>query len=103
MSDRSGCVRGRRIPTPRHILSDGAGWPKIAGMSTSIFDDEEALFEVVLNHEEQYSIWPADREPPNGWRKAGKSGKKAECLAYINEVWTDMRPLSLRKQMAGDS
>jgi MbtH protein len=72
-------------------------------MSTSIFDDEEALFEVVLNHEEQYSIWPADREPPAGWRKAGKSGKKAECLEYIKEVWTDMRPLSLRKAMAEDS
>lgn len=65
----------------------------------SIFDDEEATFEVVVNHEEQYSIWPADREIPAGWRKAGKSGKKAECLQYIEEVWTDMRPLSLRKQM----
>jgi MbtH protein len=69
-------------------------------MSTSIFDDEEITFEVVLNHEEQYSIWPADREPPDGWRKAGKAGKKAECLEYINQVWTDMRPLSLRKAMA---
>jgi MbtH protein len=66
----------------------------------SIFDDEQAEFEVVLNDEEQYSIWPADREVPNGWRKAGKRGKKAECLTYINEVWTDMRPLSLRKKMA---
>ena len=46
------------------------------------------------------SIWPADREIPAGWRKAGKQGKKAECLTYINEVWTDMRPLSLRKWMA---
>jgi MbtH protein len=68
-------------------------------MSTSIFDNEEVTFEVVLNHEEQYSIWPADRDVPDGWRKAGKSGKKAECLAYIEEVWTDMRPLSLRKHM----
>jgi MbtH protein len=71
-------------------------------MSSSILDDETALFEVVVNHEEQYSIWPADRDPPAGWRKAGKSGVKAECLAYINEVWTDMRPLSLRKHM-GDA
>ncbi len=71
-------------------------------MSNSILDDETALFEVVVNHEEQYSIWPADRDPPAGWRKAGKSGVKAECLAYINEVWTDMRPLSLRKHM-GDA
>jgi MbtH protein len=68
-------------------------------MATSIFDDEEAIFEVVVNHEEQYSIWPADREIPNGCRKAGKQAKKAECLAYIDEVWTDMRPLSLREKM----
>lgn len=67
---------------------------------TSIFDDEEADFEVVVNHEEQYSIWPMHREPPAGWRKVGKSGKKSVCLAYIEEVWTDMRPLSLRKKMA---
>ena len=53
----------------------------------------------VVNHEEQYSIWPADRENALGWNDAGKSGTKAECLAYINEVWTDMRPLSLRKKM----
>jgi MbtH protein len=46
-----------------------------------------------VNHEEQYSIWPADRENPLGWRDAGKSGSKTECLAYIKEVWTDMRPL----------
>ncbi|HEY4181391.1 MAG TPA: MbtH family NRPS accessory protein [Kofleriaceae bacterium] len=68
-------------------------------MSSSIFDDEQATFDVVVNHEEQYSIWPADRDAPAGWRKAGKQGKKAECLTYINEVWTDMRPLSLRKKM----
>ncbi|MGK4008337.1 MbtH family protein [Sorangium sp. So ce1036] len=65
----------------------------------SIFDDADATFEVVVNHEEQYSIWPAGREIPAGWRPAGKSGKRAECLQYIEEVWTDMRPLSLRKQM----
>jgi len=54
---------------------------------------------VVLNHEEQYSIWPADKENALGWNDAGKSGTKAECLAHIKEVWTDMRPLSLRKKM----
>jgi MbtH protein len=68
-------------------------------MASSTFDDDQAQFEVVVNDEEQYSIWPADREPPAGWRKAGKQGLKADCLAYINEVWTDMRPLSLRKKM----
>jgi MbtH protein len=62
--------------------------------------EETTAYTVVINHEEQYSIWPADREPPLGWRDAGKSGRKPECLAYIKEVWTDMRPLSLRKKMA---
>ena len=56
-------------------------------------------YKVVLNHEEQYSIWPEHRQNPLGWRDAGKAGTKAECLDYIKEVWTDMRPLSLRKKM----
>lgn len=62
--------------------------------------EDTTIYKVVLNHEEQYSIWPSYRENPLGWRDAGKSGSKAECLAYIGEVWTDMRPLSLRKKMA---
>src|SRR5215813_15493 len=64
-------------------------------------DDQEdtTIYKVVMNHEEQYSIWPADRENPLGWKDVGKSGPKPECLAYIKEVWTGMRPLSLRKQM----
>ena len=64
-------------------------------------DEQEDLriYKVVMNHEEQYSIWPADRENALGWNDAGKVGSKAECLAYIKEVWTDMRPLSLRKKM----
>lgn len=62
-------------------------------------DDDQTIYKVVVNHEEQYSIWPADRELPLGWNEAGKQGTKAECLAYIEEVWTDMRPLSLRKEM----
>jgi uncharacterized protein YbdZ (MbtH family) len=61
--------------------------------------EDTTIYKVVVNHEEQYSIWPADRENPLGWNDAGKSGPKAECLDYIKEVWTDMRPLSLRKQM----
>jgi MbtH protein len=61
--------------------------------------EDSTIYQVVANHEEQYSIWPADKEIPDGWRAAGPSGPKAECLAYIKEVWTDMRPLSLRKQM----
>jgi MbtH protein len=62
-------------------------------------EEDTTIYKVVLNHEEQYSIWPAYRENPPGWRDAGKSGLKPECLAYIKEVWTDMRPLSLRKRM----
>ena len=66
----------------------------------SIHDEEDkTIYEVVVNHEEQYSIWPAGRELPLGWNKVGKSGPKQECLDYIKEVWTDMRPLSLRKKM----
>jgi len=61
--------------------------------------DDRSVYKVVINHEEQYSIWPADREIPAGWREAGKVGLKEECLSFIEEVWTDMRPLSLRKRM----
>jgi MbtH protein len=61
--------------------------------------EDTAGYKVVVNHEEQYSIWPVDRENAPGWTDTGKSGLKAECLGYIKEVWTDMRPLSLRKQM----
>ena len=56
---------------------------------------------VVVNHEEQYSIWPAGKDLPPGWREDGVTGSKEECLAHIEDVWVDMRPLSLRKKMAG--
>ena len=62
-------------------------------------EEDRAIYKVVANHEEQYSIWPADRENPLGWKDAGPSGSKSECLEYIKKVWTDMRPLSLRKKM----
>jgi MbtH protein len=62
--------------------------------------DNEQHFNVVLNEEEQYSIWPSSRTPPPGWRVSGFSGTRAECLDHIERVWTDMRPLSLREQMA---
>lgn len=61
--------------------------------------EDTRIYKAVVNHEEQYSIWPADRTNPPGWNDAGKKGTKAECLAYIKEVWIDMRPLSLRKKM----
>jgi MbtH protein len=65
--------------------------------------DDATRYKVVINHEEQYSIWPAGREVPLGWKEVGKEGLKEECLAYIEEVWTDMRPLSLRKKMEADA
>ncbi|MCE9672478.1 MbtH family NRPS accessory protein [Myxococcus stipitatus] len=64
--------------------------------------DEQAdtrTYKVVVNHEEQYSIWPVDLENAPGWRDAGKQGPKSVCLEYIQQVWTDMRPLSVRKRM----
>ena len=66
-------------------------------------DEDDTRYQVVMNHEEQYSIWPDFKPIPNGWRAVGKSGPKAECLAYIKEVWTDMRPLSLRRQMEANA
>jgi uncharacterized protein YbdZ (MbtH family) len=69
-------------------------------MSRHDSDKEDTTgYRVVINHEEQYSIWPEEKEIPLGWRGVGVVGPKAECLAYIKEVWTDMRPLSLRKKM----
>jgi MbtH protein len=60
----------------------------------------QTTYTVVVNHEEQYSIWPKwKKELPLGWKALDKEGSKEECLAYIEEVWTDMRPLSLRKAM----
>jgi MbtH protein len=63
------------------------------------FDREDATFKVVVNDEEQYSIWPDYKQTPAGWREVGQVGNKKDCLAYIESVWTDMRPLSLRKFM----
>lgn len=61
--------------------------------------EDTTVYKVVVNHEQQYSIYPADRANPLGWHDAGKIGPKADCLAYVKEVWTDMRPLSLRLRM----
>jgi len=61
--------------------------------------EDTTVYSAVVNHEAQYSIWPADRELPAGWSAAGKQGLKPEVLAWIEEVWTDMRPLSLRRAM----
>ncbi|MET8579606.1 MbtH family NRPS accessory protein [Streptomyces collinus] len=61
---------------------------------------DEAVYRVVLNDEEQYSIWWADRPLPAGWHAEGTEGSREDCLARIDTVWTDMRPLSLRLRMA---
>ena len=63
--------------------------------------EDETLYRVVVNDEEQYSIWPSEKENALGWKDVGQKGSKEECLKYIGEVWTDMRPLSLRKKMDG--
>jgi len=63
-------------------------------------EQDTRIYKVVINGEEQYSIWPVDRPNATGWSDAGKSGPKDECLAFIKEVWTDMRPRSLREKMA---
>ena len=63
-------------------------------------DEAGPIYVVVVNDEEQYSIWPEGKDLPLGWHAAGKTGPKEECLAYIKEVWTDMRPKSLRDRMA---
>jgi MbtH protein len=67
----------------------------------SMHDEEEdtTTYLVVVNDEEQYSIWPDFRDVPAGWRAVGEQGPKQQCLAYIEQVWTDMRPLSVRRQM----
>lgn len=63
-------------------------------------DSDPTPYQVVLNDEEQYSIWPLDLPVPAGWRKEGKTGTKAECLAHVKLVWTDMTPASLRRARA---
>lgn len=65
--------------------------------------DENNAYLVVINDEEQYSIWQEERALPAGWRAEGTAGAQADCLAHIDEVWTDMRPLSLRQRMDSDN
>ncbi|AHH97303.1 MbtH family NRPS accessory protein [Kutzneria viridogrisea] len=64
---------------------------------------DDISYQVLVNDEEQYSLWPLDNEVPAGWRAVGKQGSKQECMSYVDEVWTDMRPRSLREQMAANS
>lgn len=71
-----------------------------AGSDTDTDTETELRYVVVRNHEEQYSIWAADRALPPGWDSMGVSGSRQECLDHIDEVWTDIRPLSLRQALA---
>lgn len=59
--------------------------------------DSQEIWQVVINLEDQYSIWPVRKKIPYGWNEVGRSGTKEECLSYIKEVWTDMRPRSLKE------
>ncbi|MFY1699890.1 MULTISPECIES: MbtH family protein [unclassified Solwaraspora] len=65
-------------------------------------DDETIVYAVVLNQEEQYSIWPHERDVPAGWSQTGMVGTKAECLEHIEKIWVDMRPRSLRDWLSGE-
>jgi MbtH protein len=67
---------------------------------TDAEDDDTRTYTVLINHEEQYSLWLAELAIPEGWRSVGKTGTKQECIDYVQKVWTDLRPLSLRKAMA---
>ncbi len=62
--------------------------------------EDRTTYKVIVNQEEQYAVWPEYKDIPAGWRYGDKAGTKADCLAYIKEVWVDMRPLSLRQKMA---
>jgi MbtH protein len=85
----------RRIMQHRHVRSEEE--------AVMAFDRDDTVFKVVVNHEEQYSIWPDYKPVPKGWREVGKTGLKQECLEYIEQVWTDMRPLSLRRHMDSEA
>jgi MbtH protein len=62
-------------------------------------DNDDARYQILRNDEDQYSLWPADLDIPAGWYQVGKDGTRDECSAYVDEVWTDMRPRSLRERM----
>lgn len=91
------------VPTWAHLTASGRSarslHDRAAGRPEPKAEEDTTRYNVVINDELQYSIWPVDRELPTGWKSTGKSGLKEECLDYIKEVWTDMRPLSLRKKL----
>lgn len=72
-------------------------------MTTNPFDDDSGMFLVLLNDEEQHSLWPVSAQMPAGWRVVFGADTRADCLAYVEEHWTDLRPRTLREAMAGDN
>lgn len=70
-------------------------------MNTNPFDDDNGTFFVLVNDEDQHSLWPAFAEVPAGWRVVFGEGSRSDCLAYVEEAWTDLRPRTLREAMAG--
>jgi MbtH protein len=72
-------------------------------MSTNPFDDDNGTFIVLVNDEDQHSLWPTFVDVPAGWRVAFGEGTRADCLAYVEQHWTDIRPRSLREAMAADA
>ena len=83
-------------PAPAAALTPITPSDRSAGTNDA---EDTTMYNVVINHEEQYSIWPAHKENPAGWTTVGAPCRKSECLARIEEIWTDMRPVSLRKKM----
>jgi MbtH protein len=71
-------------------------------MSGNPFDDEDGQFFVLVNDEDQHSLWPTFAPVPAGWNVVFGEGTRQDCLAYVEEHWTDMRPRSLREAMAAD-
>ena len=71
-------------------------------MSINPFDDDEGRFYVLVNDEEQHSLWPTFADVPGGWRIVFGEETRAACVAYVEENWTDMRPRSLREAMVAD-
>lgn len=70
-------------------------------MSTNPFDDDNGTFVVLVNDEEQHSLWPTFADTPAGWRKVFGEASRAECLEYVEQNWADIRPKSLRDSIAG--
>ncbi|MGC5034660.1 MULTISPECIES: MbtH family protein [unclassified Streptomyces] len=74
----------------------------MVAVSTNPFDDEDARFFVLVNDEDQHSLWPVFAEVPAGWRTVFGEAARSECLEYVERNWTDLRPKSLREAMAAD-